>query len=744
MNLLKFIFFGGICFPLFFAEAGTLTEGIHFTNSGQLQKAKGIFVSVINSKENRVLEKAIAYKNLGTVKFRLGEPFQQEFEVAEKIFITELQNNESAELRKQYGYMLYQKANCLLSACENQLAQAKMQGIESIPFRYINDYISPATKVLSTAKSYYPSEQKSDIQLLEIELAVVESHVWGACGQIEAANRAVSKALELANKVLNADKIAPDTKKKLLLRKAELLLIDNSATQGIEDKAEKLLMDAQEIQSGNTELDLSVLTFYAKFILKYKNASLLDYATLEKTIRNATEKLEMLRIANLETMDFIAKKNYFATRTELYEVLMMLYAKQNKPFDMLMTMNQIRSRAIQDFTTKDKISSQEQLQAVLAENKGMLLAYYVGVEHVWCVSFTHRKTSISQTKRSGQEIAAICWNVLQVYSDVRHPQAYVRYGSQYKILPEAFRLSNILYLELFEKYYQTFMQSKLEHLYVMPSNVLNYLPLSTLVEKIDESDIFKSRFVADNAVPLSYLVSVNNLANKQIPNKNGNALIFARGDYSYPAHYNNDPTNPDNPMAQPLNLPEVAGEGLKVSKLLKAVPEDLLREKEASEYNLIQKTQSPRSVVHVASHAHLNNLSPLNSYLVLAAGHGEDGKVKVSELLSRYRMKIHADLLVLSACDTNRGEMKLLPGDDIAALSNAFLVAGAKNVIATEWPASDTSFPQIMELFYNRVSAGEKYDAALAYALKQYLSQDQVLMRYPIFWGNVVLTGEKQ
>ena len=160
--------------------------------------------------------------------------------------------------------------------------------------------------------------------------------------------------------------------------------------------------------------------------------------------------------------------------------------------------------------------------------------------------------------------------------------------------------------------------------------------------------------------------------------------------------------------------------------------------------DLFKKTEVPRFVVHIASHAHLNQLSPLESYVVLAAGHGEDGKVKASELLSRYQGKIHADLLVLSACDTNRGEQKLLPGDDIAALSNAFLVAGAKNVIATQWPASDTSFPKIMEYYYRGLTEGDKFDISLAKALKQFLMQDQTLMRYPIFWGNIVLTGEKQ
>ena len=130
--------------------------------------------------------------------------------------------------------------------------------------------------------------------------------------------------------------------------------------------------------------------------------------------------------------------------------------------------------------------------------------------------------------------------------------------------------------------------------------------------------------------------------------------------------------------------------------------------------------------------------------MVLAASHGEDGKVKVRELLTRYQGRMKVGLMVLSACDTNRGESNIQPGDDIAALSNAFLVAGVDNVIATQWPASDTSFPKIMALFYHRVQQHLTLDDALASAQKQFLAENQSAMRYPIFWANIVLIGKNQ
>ena len=158
---------------------------------------------------------------------------------------------------------------------------------------------------------------------------------------------------------------------------------------------------------------------------------------------------------------------------------------------------------------------------------------------------------------------------------------------------------------------------------------------------------------------------------------------------------------------------------------------------------MTQTSQKPYSIVHIASHAHLDRNSPLDSYVVLAASKTEDGKVKVRELLTRYQGRMQVGLLVLSACDTNRGETSIQPGDDIAALSNAFMVAGADNVIATQWPASDSSFPRIMALFYDKLCQGEPLDTALSQAQKTFLGQNHGAMRFPIFWANIVLNGKR-
>ena len=732
----------------FCGSADRIGTGVAAINAGQLRTARAIFEKIVSDQTASHLDRAVAYKNLGTIMFRLGESPDAAFAESERLFAEALKTNSSQYAREQYGFMLYQRANCLLSACEQQLRRGQLQGVAASPFLYINKYIHPASESLSKAKSFYPSGQAGDIGLLEIELYLTESRIWQICNQPEASQRAVKKALTLADRTLSQPSVAPDARKKLLLRKVQLLL-EQSPAAPPHGTVRKILEEALSSSSGNAELDISVFTFYVKYLLRYDLLKTDDeFLKIERDIRAAIEKLEALRSANLADTDFTARKNYFADRTGLYEALIMLYAKRSRPFDMLMTLNRIRSRAMQDFMAGNRITDMAQLQRILAENGGMLIAYYVGVDHIWSVRISGRSAKISCSNFSGQVLVGGCHEVLKIFSDLQCLQAYAEKGD--KSVPSAYRISHAIYREIFEDCHKAFAAEKCRHLYIMPNHILNYMPFAALVVNFDSENIFNSRFVADDALPITYLPSVNSLVAAPRTATGTTNLVFARAHYNYPAFCTKDPRNPENPDAEPSNLPNVEKEAEAIVELLGVKKDGVFRERNASEYNLTRMLSTPRAVVHIAAHSAPDPLNPLNSYLVLAAGHGEDGKLSVRELLSKHQGRFDVELLILSACDTNRGELLLLPGDDVASLANAFMVAGCRNAIATQWPASDLTFPRIMEHFHYYMSNWEPKDVSLALALKSFrdearrFGKDGMICLYPAFWGNIVLNGGKQ
>ena len=146
-----------------------------------------------------------------------------------------------------------------------------------------------------------------------------------------------------------------------------------------------------------------------------------------------------------------------------------------------------------------------------------------------------------------------------------------------------------------------------------------------------------------------------------------------------------------------------------------------------------------RRVLHLATYGILNKPNPLFSYVELAPGGDQDGRLEVHEV---FGLTLAADLVVLSACQTGLGSGALADvpaGDDWVGLARAFLNAGAGNVVATLWPVEDRATANLMERFYERFTTGGDPAAALAAAQRALLSAPATA--HPFYWAGLVTVG---
>jgi CHAT domain-containing protein/tetratricopeptide (TPR) repeat protein len=113
------------------------------------------------------------------------------------------------------------------------------------------------------------------------------------------------------------------------------------------------------------------------------------------------------------------------------------------------------------------------------------------------------------------------------------------------------------------------------------------------------------------------------------------------------------------------------------------------------------------SILHFATHGHLSKDAPMLSSLLLADGEA----LSVYELMG---LRLNADLVVLSACETGRGHAT--GGDDVLGLTRGLLAAGARAAVVSLWPVNDVSTALLMGEFYRRVRAGDPPAKALQVA----------------------------
>jgi CHAT domain-containing protein len=102
-------------------------------------------------------------------------------------------------------------------------------------------------------------------------------------------------------------------------------------------------------------------------------------------------------------------------------------------------------------------------------------------------------------------------------------------------------------------------------------------------------------------------------------------------------------------------------------------------------------------------------------------------------------LDLNASLVVLSACDTGIGRVEGEEGT--ANLVQAFFIAGARSVVASQWAADDASTAALMKTFYQGLAKGQDKAMALREAKRSLMARfgaDAV----PYYWAGFILMGD--
>jgi CHAT domain-containing protein len=128
---------------------------------------------------------------------------------------------------------------------------------------------------------------------------------------------------------------------------------------------------------------------------------------------------------------------------------------------------------------------------------------------------------------------------------------------------------------------------------------------------------------------------------------------------------------------------------------------DLRLREAASESYLKSAPLDSFDIIHLATHALVDETSVARTALAVAAGGGDDGFLGPGELST---LRLAAQLVVLSACRTAQGVA--VRGEGVQGLTAPLLAAGARSVLATQWRIRDSDAVQYIDDFYRALAAG--------------------------------------
>ncbi len=116
-------------------------------------------------------------------------------------------------------------------------------------------------------------------------------------------------------------------------------------------------------------------------------------------------------------------------------------------------------------------------------------------------------------------------------------------------------------------------------------------------------------------------------------------------------------------------------------------------------------------------------------------GSEDDGFLTAREI---YELKLNAEMVVLSACETARG--KNTEGEGVVGLTWALFAAGVPTQVVSQWKVSDASTPLLMAQFYGNLKAGQKKGQSLRNAALAMLHDGKHSHSY--HWAAFVLFGD--
>ncbi len=475
---------------------------------------------------------------------------------------------------------------------------------------------------------------------------------------------------------------------------------------GSRDKAKVALTEAVQIleaQRSSLSLDTTKLGFVSDKLSVYRD--LIELYVAENQPERAIEYSERAKARAL--VDLLASRDTPPSpkngadlqsllasvddmENRLASVSLNDEAERSATRGLLRKYQESLNTAAPEFTSLRVVSSPSiaELQSMLEEGEG-LLEYFGDGDDLWVFVLSQQGVSAAKLTVVGLEslIATVRRDLLDPSSD--------HFARSSRELYEAI-------LEPVEERLQGF-----ERLTVVPHAALHYVPFSALYDGqaflIDKLELR----VLPSASVLKFLVGSEDGTAESM-------LVLGNPDL-------NDPE---------MDLPGAELEAINIAKMRPNT--DVLLRKNASE-QLVKSSAEQYRYLHIASHGIFNAEDPMSSALLLSEGGGEDGLLSVAEL---FDLRLNADLVTLSACETALGEVT--GGDDVIGFTRGFLYAGAESIVASLWKVSDVATNQLMQAFYEGLPEQGK-SAALRQAQ---LALKSGQYAHPYYWGAFQLTGQ--
>jgi len=781
-------------------EAGSLNDqGIELGNAGQFEQAQHFFEKALTiyreidnqQMESRVLgnigllyfsqgyfDQAIDYYNkslliarkaqdyqweaailthLGTVNFERGNYAQaidyqmQSLSIAQKLGDKELE----ARIQDQLG-SIYLNLGEYFKAVEYQLSSLVIiQDLKNAPDlntriearRYEAGYLGNLANTFKNLGEYVKAEEyaQQSLQIArEINNPVIESKALGTLSNISIGKGNYDVAKEYAQQKLTITLRINDRQGQFealnSLGNSYFFLKDYSTA--IKYFQESLNL-SQEI--GDIYKKGWTLTKLGDAFLKYGN-----FEESEKFLRLGMEAREALR-GKVGSNDAY-KVSIFDLQVDTYQLLQQALVAQNKTDEALEIAERGRARALVELLSRRFSPNQtevspitapklEEIKQIAKTQNATLVEYSIIVEqlpgnqdtseselYIWVIQPTGEVTFRRSNLKPLWQTQKL--SLKQLVTSSRQSIG-VRGRSSIEVVPlnssEIENQLKQLHKILIDPIADLLPSDPNAHVIFMPQGELFLVPFPAL------QDANGKYLIEKHTILTAPAIQVLDLTQKQrvkVQQANPKGLVVV-----------GNPTMPKvtikigEPPEQLNSLPAAENEAITIAKLLNT---KALTGNQATKKAILSQLPQAR-IIHLATHGLLDDFKGLGvpGAIALAPSGNDDGLLTADEILN---LKLNAELVVLSACDTGRGR---ITGDGVIGLSRSLITAGVPSIIVSLWSVPDAPTASLMTEFYRNWQE-KKLDKAQALRQAMLTIMKDRKYQNPKNWAAFTLIGEAE
>jgi len=297
--------------------------------------------------------------------------------------------------------------------------------------------------------------------------------------------------------------------------------------------------------------------------------------------------------------------------------------------------------------------------------------------------------------------------------------------------------------DLFQELVSPGLEPGLKRIVFVPDDILSLLPFETLLTRDESNSWLIREYMISYAPSLSSLrVLKQRYMNRAKPEED----LLAIGDTRFGSEGTGHGIIPTPNVfyglgsSSGLSLTPLKYSGLEIqniSRLFRQNKVMILEKENATKRRLRSLSLADYKIIHFAAHSIIDDKKPARSAIVLSFNpdQAEDGLLQTRDI---YNLKLNADLVTLSACQTGLGQF--IRGEGIEGLSRPFFYAGASSVLMSLWAVNDQATSQLMERFYRHLRRSESLMEALRNAKLELISSGT--LSHPYYWAGFIISGK--